>query len=96
MVSRAKGENKAGGGGDEGDQVVDDPKKAGISKDDKAKEEEKKKEEEKAMNELTEQYGADALRDAFWQFVKVCLNGMRLRSAKAPALICSHSSPTAR
>lgn len=72
MVARAKGEGK-GGGGDGEEEVVDDPKKAGISKDDKAKEEAKKKEEEKAMNELTEQYGADALRDAFWKFVKVRL-----------------------
>ncbi|CAO1635353.1 unnamed protein product [Sympodiomycopsis kandeliae] len=71
VVARAKGEGKGGEGDGEGEEVVDDPKKAGISKDDKAKEEAKKKEEEKAMNELTEQYGADALRDAFWRFVKL-------------------------
>lgn len=70
MVARAKGEGKGGDGG-EGEEIIDDPKKAGISKDDKAKEEAKKKEEQKAMDELTAQYGADALRDAFWRFVKL-------------------------
>lgn len=76
ILDKAKGDNKkggggGGGGGDGGEDVVDDPKKAGISNDDNAKEEAKKQEEQKALNELTQQYGTDALRDAFWKFCKL-------------------------
>lgn len=66
ILAKAKGGGKGGeggGGGDGGEEYSDDPKKSGIAKDDKAKEEAKAKEEQKAMDELTDQYGQEALKE---------------------------------
>ncbi|CAO1613043.1 unnamed protein product [Jaminaea pallidilutea] len=63
------GGKKGGGGG--GEEMADDPKKAGISNDDNAKEEAKAQEEEQGLKELQDRYGAEALKEAFWKFVKL-------------------------
>lgn len=73
-VEKAQGKGGAEGGAGAAtvgvNQEDNDPKKSGIPKGDEAKEEAKKKEEEKAMNDLLQEYGKDALRNSFWRFVK--------------------------
>ena len=64
---------KQGGGGDLGgwDENKSGPEGAGIPKDDKAKDELKAKEEQAALDDLLKTYGASALRNTFWKFVKM-------------------------
>lgn len=66
-------QNKAKGGGDLGgwDEKKSGPDGAGIPKDDKAKDELKAREEQAALDELLNTYGASALRNTFWKFVKM-------------------------
>ena len=62
-----------GNGGDLGgwDEKKSGPDGAGIPKDDKAKDELKAREEQAALDELLNTYGASALRNTFWKFVKM-------------------------
>ena len=48
-----------------------DPKNSGIAKDDKAKDAAKEAEEAAALKALMDEYGGEALRDAYWKFVKL-------------------------
>lgn len=67
------GEQAKGKGGDLGgwDEKKSGPEGAGIPKDDKAKDELKAREEQAALDELLNTYGASALRNTFWKFVKM-------------------------
>ncbi|KAJ9476659.1 putative Phosphatidylinositol transfer protein CSR1 (putative) [Pseudozyma hubeiensis] len=66
-------EAKGKSGGDLGgwDENKSGPEGAGIPKDDKAKDELKAREEQAALDELLNTYGASALRNTFWKFVKM-------------------------
>ncbi|PWN53091.1 hypothetical protein IE53DRAFT_384440 [Violaceomyces palustris] len=63
---------KPGAGGDLAgwDEKKSGPEGAGIPKDDKAKDELKAREEKQALDDLLNNYGASALRNTYWMFVK--------------------------
>lgn len=68
----ADGQVKSNGGDLGGwDEKKSGPEGAGIPKDDKAKDELKAREEQAALDELLQTYGASALRNTFWKFVKM-------------------------
>lgn len=69
ICDRARGSASKGSGFKE-DTIGKDPKKSGIPEDDAAKDEVKKQQEQQGMSELLEQYGPEALRDSWWNFVR--------------------------
>lgn len=69
ICDRARGKASKGAGLKEQDKGSN-LKNTGIPSDDKAKDEAKKQEEQQGMNELIEQYGSDALKSSWWNFVQ--------------------------
>lgn len=69
ICDRARGNAKRGAGFTE-EKTGSDLKKSGIPDDDAAKDEAKRMQEQQGMNELMEQYGPEALRDSWWNFVR--------------------------
>ncbi|PWN97262.1 hypothetical protein FA09DRAFT_47595 [Tilletiopsis washingtonensis] len=82
----------------EDDKAKADPKNSGIAKDDKAKDAAKEAEEAAALKALMDEYGGEALRDAYWKFVKgdspdtAMLRFLRARKwdvSRALAMLCT-------
>lgn len=69
ICDRARGQASKGSGFTE-DKTGSDLKKSGIPTDDAAKDEAKKMQEQQGMNDLMDQYGPEALRDSWWNFVR--------------------------
>lgn len=69
ICDRARGNASKGQGFTE-DKTGGDLKKSGIPDDDKAKDEAKRLQEQQGMNALMEEYGPEALRDSWWNFVR--------------------------
>lgn len=70
ICDRAHGKTTSTGGQFQAEQTGSDLKNSGIPNDDKAKEEMKKQQEQQGMNELMDQYGPEAVRDAWWKTVR--------------------------